>query len=242
MKQGSTIAYFDCFSGISGDMTLGALIDCGADRAVLDAAVEALGLGREVTLEVRHETRGHAGGTRVKVDVSDRVERTVPALRGVVEESGAPDGVKAAALDAIHRLARAEAEIHGVAEDEIHLHELGGADTLIDLVGAFWLLHALEVDRVFASELPAPQGLKGEMPLPAPASMRVLEGTGAVLRPTAASRELVTPTGAAILAVVATFSPPALSLQRVGYGIGGHAAPGNALAVWIGEGAACGSG
>ena len=72
-----TIAYFDCFSGISGDMALGALIDSGADRAVLDAAVEALGLTGEVTIEVRHETRGHAGGTRVLVGVTERIERTV---------------------------------------------------------------------------------------------------------------------------------------------------------------------
>ena len=74
-----TIAYFDCFSGISGDMTLGALIDCGADAALLDAVVEALRLGDEVTVEVRHETRGHVGGTRVIVGVEGRVERTVPA-------------------------------------------------------------------------------------------------------------------------------------------------------------------
>ena len=120
-------------------------------------------------------------------------------------------------------------------EAHVHLHELGGADTLVDIVGAFWLLHALEVDRVYASPLPAPRGLKGEMPLPAPASLRVLEGTGAELQPSSEARELVTPTGAAILAAAATFVRPAMSLRRVGYGIGTHAAPGNALAVWLGE-------
>ena len=237
-----TIAYFDCFSGISGDMTLGALVDCGADRAVLDAAVGALRLGDEVTIEARHETRGHTGGTRVLVDVTDRVERTLPALRRMVEDSGAPDPVKRLALDAINRLARAEAQIHGVAEEEVHLHELGGADTLVDVVGAFWLLHALDVHQVYASPLPAPRGRKDGMPLPAPASLRVLEGTGAVFQPTDEPRELVTPTGAAILASVATFERPAMSLRRVGYGIGAHTAPGNALAVWIGEEAAAETG
>lgn len=230
-----TIAYFDCFSGISGDMTLGALIDCGADRSLLDAVVEALGLGDEVTIEVRHETRGHAGGTRVLVGVTDRVERTVPALRRVVEESDSPDAVKSPALEAINRIARAEASVHGVAEERAHLHELGGADTLVDVVGAFWLLHALDVRGVYASALPVPRGLKGGMPLPAPASLRILEGTGAVLQPSEETRELVTPTGAAILAAAATFERPAMSLRRVGYGIGAHDAPGNALAVWIGE-------
>src|SRR6266478_1657696 len=103
-----TIAYFDCFSGISGDMTLGALLDCGADRALLDAAVEGMRLGDEVTVEVRRESRGHASGTRVIVNVNDRIERTVPALRAVVEESGAPEAVKAQALDAVNRIARVE--------------------------------------------------------------------------------------------------------------------------------------
>ena len=230
-----TIAYFDCFAGISGDMTLGALIDAGADRAALDAVVEALGLGNEVKVDVRHETRGHAGGTRVLLEVAERVERKVPALRRVIEESDTPNVVKAPALDALDRLARAEAQVHNTSSEQAHLHELGGADTLVDLVGAFWLLHALDVDRVYASPLPAPRGLKHDMPLPAPASLRVLEGTGAVFQPTGETRELVTPTGAAILAVGATFERPAMSLRRVGYGIGANDAPGNALAVWIGD-------
>src|SRR6185312_6424482 len=230
-----TIAYFDCFSGISGDMTLGALIDAGADRALLDATVEALGLGDEVTTAVRREHRGHAGGTRVLVEVRDRVERKVPALREVIAGSGAPEIVRRPALRALDRLAAAEAKLHGASEDELHLHELGGADTLVDLVGAFWLLNSLDVTRVYASRLPAPRGRAGEMPLPGPASVRVLEGTGAVFEVTDQSRELVTPTGAAILAASALFSRPAMQLRSIGYGIGTRDVPGNALAVWIGE-------
>jgi hypothetical protein len=230
-----TIAYFDCFAGISGDMTLGALLDCGADPSLLDATIEALRLGDEVTIEVRHEARGHVGGTRVIVHAREKVERTVPALRSVVESSGAPADVKRSAVDAIDRLARAESRIHGVDEKQVHLHELGGADTLVDLVGAFWLLHGLEVGQVYASPLPAPHGRKNGMPLPAPASMRVLEGTGAVLHAVDGERELVTPTGAAILAVCAKFERPAMSLRSIGYGIGSRDEPGNALAVWLGE-------
>jgi len=229
------IAYFDCFAGISGDMTLGALIDSGADRALLGATVEALRLGDEVTIEVRHETRGHVGGTRVLVKTVDRVERTVPALRSVVEDADAPDGVKKPVIDALNRLARAESRLHGLPEEELHLHELGGADTLVDLMGAFWLLHGLEVDQVYSSPLPAPRGRNDNMPLPAPASIRVLEGTGAVFEPNDGGRELVTPTGAAILAVGARFERPAMALHSVGYGIGTRETPGNALAVWIGE-------
>lgn len=222
-----TIAYFDCFSGISGDMTLGALIDCGADRALLDAAVEAMRLGAEVSIDVRREERGHVAGTRVIVHVSDRVERSVPALRSVIEQSGAPEPVKTHALDAIGRLARAESAIHGLPIERLHLHELGGADTLVDILGAFWLLHSLEVERVYASPLP--------MSRPGPATLRLLEGTGAQLQAADEGRELVTPTGAAILASAATFKRPAMSLRRAGYGIGAHPSPGNALALWIGD-------
>ena len=230
-----TIAYFDCFAGISGDMTLGALLDAGADRAVLDAAIEALRLGDEVKIEVRHEARGHLGGTRVIVETADRVERTVPALRAIVEDADAPDLVKGPVLNAINRLAHAESRLHGVPEDQLHLHELGGADTLVDLMGAFWLLHGLEVKQVYSSALPAPRGRKENMPLPAPASVRVLEVCGAVFEATDEALELVTPTGAAILAAGAKFERPAMSLRSIGYGIGARETPGNALAVWIGE-------
>jgi uncharacterized protein (TIGR00299 family) protein len=230
-----TIAYFDCFAGISGDMTLGALIDAGADRALLGAAIEALRLGDEVSSDVRHETRGPVGGTRVIVETVSRVQRTVPALRAVVEDADAPERVKAPVLDAINRLARAESRLHGLPEDEVHLHELGGADTLVDLMGAFWLLHGLDVDEVFSSALPVPRGRLGPMPLPAPASVRVLEGAGAIFEAADETRELVTPTGAAILAAGARFERPAMSLRSIGYGIGTRDTPGNALAVWIGE-------
>ena len=221
------IAYFDCFAGISGDMTLGALVDAGGDRALLDATVEALRLGDEVAIEIRHEMRGHSGGTRVIVGVSDRVERTVPGLRAVVDESGAPEAVKARALDAIDRLARAESAIHRMPEERLHLHELGGGDTLVDIVGAFWLLRSLEVDNVYASALP--------MSRPAPATLRILEGTGATLLAFDKGRELVTPTGAAILAAAASFERPSMTLDRIGYGVGANEAPGNTLGVWIGH-------
>jgi uncharacterized protein (TIGR00299 family) protein len=230
-----TIAYFDCFAGISGDMTLGALIDAGAERALLDATIEALRLGDEVTIEVRHETRGHVGGTRVLVETVDRVERTIPALRAVVEQAEAPDRVKESVLSAIDCLARAESRVHALPEDQLHLHELGGADTLVDLMGAFWLLHGLDVEQVYASPLPAPRGRRGDMPLPGPASVRVLEGSGAIFEATDSTLELVTPTGAAILAAAAKFERPAMSLRSIGYGIGGRETPGNALAVWVGE-------
>src|SRR5713226_7709277 len=229
------IAYFDCFAGISGDMTLGALLDAGADRAILDATIEALRLGDDVRIEARHELRGHAGGTRVIVHTQDLVERTLPALRGVIAGAELPDEVKRPALGALERLGRAESRLHDLPEPKVHLHELGGADTLIDLVGAFWLLHNLGVRQVYASPLPAPTGRAGQMPLPAPASVRVLEGAGATFQASDEIRELVTPTGAAILAEAALFTRPSMTLRSIGYGIGARDVPANALAVWIGE-------
>ena len=223
------VAYFDCPSGISGDMALGALLDVGADRGVLEAAVRALGLADEVTLSSRHEERGHLGGTRVVVECGPGPSRNVPQLEAAVASAELPPEVRRRALEAIGRLARAESAVHGLPVADLHLHELGGADTLVDLVGAFWLLDSLDLEAVYASPLPAPGG-----PFTAPGTLRVLEGTGAVLEPDDRRVELVTPTGAAILATIARFERPAMALERSGYGLGARPLPGNALGLWLG--------
>ena len=230
-----SVVYLDCFAGISGDMVLGALIDAGGDRAVLDATVEALRLGDEVEIDVRREHRGHLSGTRVEVATRGRAHRTVPQLRAALQEAQVPEDAKQNSLRALGLLARVESELHDTDETHLHLHELGGADTLVDLLGSFWLLNHLGVERVYASPLPAPRGRHGEMPLPAPASVRVLAGTGAVFEESDESKELVTPTGAAILAATAVFERPAITLRAIGYGLGARETPGNALAAWLGE-------
>jgi len=229
-----TIAYFDCFSGISGDMALGALVDAGGDLAVVEEAIEALGLSSHVRVSARPERRGHVGGTRVLVEAGDGGSRTVPQLVETVERAELPARVRRRSLQAIGLLAEAESRVHGVPTAELHLHELGGADTLVDVVGTFWLLEALDVDAVHSSPLPAPRGWLGELPLPGPAALRVLATAGAVLEPDPRDVELVTPTGAAILAAVARFERPPIRLDRVGYGIGARDRPGNALGVWLG--------
>jgi uncharacterized protein (TIGR00299 family) protein len=227
------IAYFDCPSGVSGDMALGALLDVGADPGLLEAAVQALGLQDEVRVTARREERGHLGGTRVVVKCREGPPRTVPQLEAAVAGAELPEAVRSRSLEAIGRLAKAESAVHGRPVAELHLHELGGADTLVDLVGSFWLLASLRADAVHASPLPAPPG-----PFTAPGTLRVLEGTGAVLEPDERRAELVTPTGAAILATVARFERPAMTLERTGYGLGARPMPGNALGVWLGSAAA----
>jgi len=229
------VAYFDCFSGISGDMVLGALLACGGERSVLDEVVAGLGLEEEVAIEVRREERGHLAGTRVLVTAGDGSVRALPELLRLVREApGLVERARSRSLAALELLGRAESLVHGVPAEEIHLHELGGADTLVDLVGSFSLLENLGVDEVYCSPLPAERGWNGELPLPAPAALQLLALTGAVLEPVEERVELVTPTGAAILAAAARFERPALRPERIGYGIGGRNRPGNALRVWLG--------
>jgi uncharacterized protein (TIGR00299 family) protein len=217
-------------------MVLGALLACGAEPAVLDGVVAALGLEEEVSIEVRREERGHLAGTRVVVNAGDGSVRALPELLRLVREApGLAERVRARSLAALDLLGQAESRVHGLPAAEIHLHELGGADTLVDLVGSFSLLESLGVEEVYCSPLPAERGWTGELPLPAPAALQVLAGSGAVLEPVEERVELVTPTGAAIVAVVARFERPILKPARIGYGIGGRDRPGNALRVWLGE-------
>ena len=157
------------------------------------------------------------------------------ALVKVVTGADIPGTVRERSLNTLGRLGAAEARVHQSKVEELHLHELGGADTLIDIVAAHWLLEDLEVTEVYASPLPAPRGmLAGGIPLPAPAVLQLLVGTGAVFEPVDDTRELVTPTGAALLASLARFVRPAMRISRIGYGIGAHPSQDNALRVWLG--------
>ena len=232
----SRIAYFDCFSGISGDMVLGALLDAGGDAGVLDRVLAVLSLEEEVSLEIRREERGHIGGQRVVVRAGEGSVRSLAELQRLVSEAAEiPDRARNRALAALVQIGRVESRIHGVPVGEIHLHELGGADTLVDLVGAFWLLEQLGVEEVYASPLPAERGLNGDLPLPAPAALQLLADAGALLEPVEGGLELVTPTGAAFLAVSARFERPAMRPHAIGYGVGGRDRPGNLLRVWLGD-------
>ena len=230
------IAYFDCFGGISGDMTLGALLDAGGDPALLDRVIAVLGLEEEVRITQERVQRGHLGALLVTVAAGEGSVRSLPELERLVSEAaGLPDPVRASSLAALDRIGNAEAQVHGVPREQIHLHELGGADTLVDIVGSFWLLDQLGVEQVYASPLPMGHGFGAEYPHPAPATARLLAEAGAILTPSDATFEQVTPTGAAILAVSARFERPPFRAGRVGYGAGGRDLPGNALRVWLGE-------
>ena len=219
-----TVAYIDCIAGVSGDMLLGALLDAGVREAELRARLDDLRLPG-FALSVRRVQKVGIGAVQVDVRVTDHAtERHVPAIVELVERSGVPDGIKRRAAAIFRRLGEVEAAIHGTTPERVHLHELGGIDTIVDVVGVLIGFELLGVDRVVCSPLPLARGFvdaaHGRLPLPAPATVALLAGvpvTGAEV-----TGELVTPTGAALVtALAAAFGPlPAMELAATGYGAG----------------------
>ena len=218
------VLYLDCVGGLAGDMLLGALVDAGAPIEVLERLPAALGLDG-VRVSITRVHRQGIAATRVVVEGSNgsaRGERYVD-LRDRVERAPLPGTVGTRSIEALTGLAEAEGAIHDVPGEEVRFDELG-ADTLVDMCGAFVLLDALGVRRVVCSQLPFSRGLidshAGRLPLPAPSTLRLLRGAPIVGVPEAG--ELVTPTGAAIASVIADAwgDLPSLVLDDVGYGAG----------------------
>jgi uncharacterized protein (TIGR00299 family) protein len=219
-----TLCYLDCVGGLAGDMLLAALLDAGADVERLRGVPAALGLDG-VGISVERVERQGIGALHLDVEAPDDARhRDYREIRRLVEEADLPDGVRTASLATFGRLAEVEGAIHGVPRDNVHFHELGSLDTLVDVCGAHLLLADLRVTRVACSPLPFARGLTraahGVLPLPAPATLALLEGAPLVGVETDA--ELVTPTGAALAAtLVDEWGPlPPLTLDRVGYGAG----------------------
>ena len=222
-------------------MLLGALLDAGLPVEILSAEVAKLGLdGYHLHVE-RKVKRGISG---TFFDVHDegvkQPLRTLSSIRQILSAGNLPPEVQARSEAIFVRLAEAEARIHGVTVEEVHFHEVGAVDTLVDIVGVVAGLAYLGVGQVYASALPTGRGSiqtqHGRLPVPAPATLALLAAVGAPLTPNAIEVELVTPTGAAILAELAEFAQPAMRIQQVGYGLGSKDLPwANALRVWIGE-------
>ena len=235
------IAYFDCFSGISGDMTLAALVSAGWPAADLEAIPRRLGL-EGVSVTVAPTRRGPFAALKVDVAVEGKQpHRHLRHVAAILDRAQLPDGVRSRAHAVFRRLAEAEAEVHGSTPERVHFHEVGAADALVDVVGAMVGLDSLGVARVHASPLPLGRGFvnseHGRIPVPAPATALLLRG--APIAPSDIEAELVTPTGAALLTtLVADWSaPPAYRLEAVGTGAGTRELPSqpNVLRVMIGE-------
>jgi uncharacterized protein (TIGR00299 family) protein len=223
------LAYIDCVAGASGDMLLGALLDAGLLEADLRAGLAGLRLPG-FDLQVRRVLKNGLSATKVDVLVDDAVpERHLSDLLAVVAAADLPPTIKERAAAVLHRLGEVEAGIHGVPVEIVHLHELGGLDTLVDVVGVLLGLHLLGVERVIVSPIPLGRGrirtAHGELPLPAPATLALLRGAPVV--GSEIEKELVTPTGAALLtSLAASYGPiPAMTLSAIGYGAGGRDLP-----------------
>ncbi len=235
------LLYFDCIAGISGDMALGALIQAGADADLIRehlAGIPVEPFGFEVG-EV--ETHGiHAMKVTVRAEAS-AVVRTYANIRGMLEEADLPEGARAIAQRIFRRLAEAEAAVHHRDLEQVVFHEVGAVDSIVDIIGTALALDQLRVERVFASPVPTGMGMMktehGSMPIPAPAVVELLRGAPLYSRNT--PMELVTPTGAAILAsmVEGYGAMPLIRTERVGYGAG-TLRPDfpNVLRVLVGEG------
>lgn len=240
------LAYFDIFAGISGDMVLGALIDAGLPLESLQGTVSALGLSNEVTVSARKVRKGSLVGT--KVDVVCRTNelpgeapgRRLKEIVALIQNAPLPAEVKRSASRVFQRLAEAEACVHGIAVDEVHFHEVGALDAIVDIVGAAAGLHALGVTRIAASPIPLARGsvrtAHGTLPIPGPATMALLAGFP--IQGIDLDAETVTPTGAAIITTLAAaFGPiPGMVHRRTGHGAGTFDLPiPNILRLLLGE-------
>ena len=228
-------AILDPFSGIAGDMTLGALLGVGLDPEWLRSLPARLGLA-DVTVDIREVLRGELVCWKVDFAIPPQPHgRHIAQIRQLVAQSGAPDRVRSRADAAFAAIATAEGEIHGMPAEEVHLHEVGAVDAILDIVGVIWGLDVLGVEDVRCGALRIGDGTvraaHGLLPVPAPATLKLLEGHAVRPGPEGAG-ELVTPTGAALVRVLSSGPPPAEYVpRRSGYGAGTRDFPGRANAL-----------
>ena len=235
--------YFDCFSGVSGDMILGALIDLGVNPAVIRKALKTLDL-KGYKFKTSSIQRGLIAGTKAQVivDTSSRpVVRKFSDIKIMISGSGLSSNAKKNSLAIFKRIAQVESIIHKIPVEKIHFHEVGAVDSIIDVVGGVVALEALQVDKIYCSALNVGEGFvecdHGCLPVPAPATLKLLKGIPSYSN--GIKRELTTPTGAAMLGYfVDSFgSLPSMKILGDGYGAGDHVIPEipNLLRVVLGE-------
>lgn len=237
------LAYFDCFSGASGDMTLGALADAGVDPKALLAAIDSLGLPARVSFEPTRRAGFRATYARVEAE-PEHAHRHLHHIEAIIDKGALTPRQKDLARAIFRKLGEAEAEAHGIPLEKVHFHEVGAVDSIVDIVGAAVGLDLLGVERFEASPVPpgrgSVKGAHGRMPIPTPATAALLKGIPLADSP--AEVELTTPTGAAILATICeSFGPlPAMTIESIGLGAGTKDFPGHAniLRLFVGRVAA----
>jgi uncharacterized protein (TIGR00299 family) protein len=234
------ICYLDAFSGISGDMLVGALVDAGADPARIAEALASLGAGAEVRFE-KTKRRGIAATKFTVMAAQAKAHRHLPDIFRLIDQAGLPERVKQNAKAVFQRLGEAEAAVHNVPLERVHFHEVGAVDSIADIVGACLGFELLGAEEIHCSPINVGSGTvkteHGVLPVPAPATVALLAGKPVYSRGPA--MELTTPTGAAVAATLAVRfgPPPPMTLAAAGYGAGGadFAEHANVLRVLIGE-------
>jgi uncharacterized protein (TIGR00299 family) protein len=235
-----TLAYFDCFSGICGDMILGALIDLGVPIKQLEEDLQKLPLNG-YDLKVKTVQRNHIRATDVAVVIEEQHHhRSYKDIVHLIDSSSLSDPIKTTSKDIFLKLAKAEGKIHRVPLEHVHFHEVGAVDSIIDIVGAAICLQHLAIQEIVCSPLPLGHGFvtcsHGKIPVPAPATIELLKDVPVYA--TDREQELVTPTGAAIITTVAKrFGRiPLMKIHRIGYGSGKTPSKyPNVLRVFLGE-------
>jgi uncharacterized protein (TIGR00299 family) protein len=219
------IAYFDCFSGASGDMILGSLIDVGLSPRLLREELKKLHISH-VSLKVKEVLRGGISGTQVIVEGRNekKSHRDLDEMLRIIDRSSLEGQVKEKSKEILKRIASVEAKIHRRPMEEVHFHEIGGLDTIVDIVGPVWGLRQLRIDEVHVSKVNVGTGFveceHGILPIPAPATLSLMRGKP--IYSTGIERELLTPTGAAILTSLGSkFGQiPSMRVEKIGYGAG----------------------
>jgi pyridinium-3,5-bisthiocarboxylic acid mononucleotide nickel chelatase len=247
------VAYFDCPTGIAGNMCLGALLDVGVPLASLQEALATLNLADEY--ELRAETVQRQGQratyAQVKLNHTDSAEadthhhashRHLPEIERLITAAPLPPRVQTWSLEIFRTLAVAEGAVHGIPPERVHFHEVGATDAIVDIVGTCWGLDRLDIEQVYCSALPVGGGTvraaHGLLPVPVPAVLQLAGQRQVPLYDNGIQKELVTPTGAAIVVALAQQfgPPPTLHLQRIGLGAGSLDLPlPNMLRLWVGE-------
>ncbi len=232
------IAYLDLSSGVSGDMLLAGLIDCGADVKILDEIIDELDL-TDVHVEIEDKKDRGIGGKNVKIKYKDQPHRKVSDILGMIKSSDLTEWVKEKSLEAFREIGEIEAEIHDESIEDLELHEVGMVDSIVDIVGSIGLFHDLEIDEAYCSTVSLGSGhtecAHGKIPVPVPATEKLLEGWK--VRFMDIEGEMVTPTGAVLLNVLTEqCSPPDMELEKICVGFGDieREVP-NALRIFRGE-------
>ncbi|MDM8536504.1 nickel pincer cofactor biosynthesis protein LarC [Desulfobacterales bacterium HSG17] len=218
------IAYFDIFSGISGDMTLGAFIDLGVPVSWIEKKLSNVLTGFKLTADIVEKNHIKATDIVVEIIGNDELSRNYKDIKALIEKSSLPEKVKKQSLTAFEKIAQAESTIHNKDIETIHFHEIGGVDSIVDIIGSFLCIEYLGIQKVYASVIPLGSGTvncsHGNIPVPVPATMDILKNIP--VKSSDATTEIVTPTGAAIITTLATsFGPmPAMKIGKTGYGSG----------------------